>query len=64
MEDRAKRMSKQAFDAKIAALEALRAAPDAAAAPLRKALADRNNYIVSKAAGLAGDLLLSGLIPN
>ncbi len=64
MEDRAKRMSKQAFDAKIAALEALRAAPDAAAAPLRKALADRNNYIGSKAAGLAGDLLLSGLIPN
>lgn len=64
MEDRPKRMSKQAFDAKIAALEALRATPGAASAPLRKALAERNNYIVSKAASLAGDLLLSDLIPD
>lgn len=64
MEDRLKRMSKQAFDAKIAALEALRATPDSAAAALRKALGDRNNYTVSKAAGLVGDLLLSDLIPD
>jgi HEAT repeat protein len=57
-------MSKQAFDAKIAALESLRPSPEAAIDPLRKALSDRNNYIVSKAASLAEDLFLSALIPD
>jgi HEAT repeat protein len=59
-------MSKQAFDKKIEALEALRS-DTASAAPgdrVRKALRDRNNYIVSKAATLAGDLGLSELIPD
>lgn len=57
-------MSKQAFDAKIAALEALRASPATAAAGLRKALNDRNNYVVSKAAGVTGDLLIADLVPD
>ena len=57
-------MSKQAFDAKIAALEDLRASGEAAAVPLRKALGDRNNYLVSKAATVAGGLFLSVLNPD
>jgi HEAT repeat protein len=57
-------VSKQAFDAKLAALEALRSTPQAAPAPLRKALTDRNNYIVAKAASLAGDLFLADLLPD
>jgi HEAT repeat protein len=57
-------VSKQAFDAKIAALEALRASPDLATPPLQKALQDRNNYVVSKAAALVGDLFLSALLPD
>jgi HEAT repeat protein len=57
-------MSKQAFDAKIAALEALRATPEAALDPLRRTLKDRSNFLVAKAAALAGDLSLSDLIPD
>ncbi len=57
-------MSKQAFDAKIAALEALRATPETAIDPLRKSIKDRSNFLVAKAASLAGDLLLSPLIPD
>lgn len=57
-------MSKQAFDAKIAAIEALRGAPEAAVEPLRKALRDRNNFVVSKAAAVTGGLFLSTLIPD
>ena len=50
-------MAKQAFEKKLAGLEALRHASDPAAVrdPLRKALKDRNNYLVSKAAAIAGD---------
>jgi HEAT repeat protein len=56
-------VSKQAFDKKIEALEAIRSAPDPAA-PLRKAIQDRNNYVVSKAAAIAGSLKLEELIPD
>jgi HEAT repeat protein len=57
---------KQAFERKLEALAALRAtspeaAPEAAMDPLRKALKDRSNYLVSKAAALAGDLGLKAL---
>jgi hypothetical protein len=45
-----------------AAIEALRqSAPDVAETHLRKALQDRNNYVVSKAAKLTGDLKLKSL---
>jgi HEAT repeat protein len=52
-------MSKAAFDKKIEAIEALRSAE-----PLRKALKDRNNFLVSKAAAVAGDLGLQELTPD
>ncbi len=61
---------KEAFERKLEALAALRAtpspeaAPDAAIDPLRKALKDRSNYLVSKAAALAGELRLTALIPD
>jgi HEAT repeat protein len=59
-------MGKQAFDQKLEALEALRGNTDSAAVlgQIRKALKDRNNYLVSKAAALAGDLRLSDLVPD
>jgi HEAT repeat protein len=59
-------LSKQAFEKKIEALEALRSAADSAAVPveLRKALRDRNNYLVSKAAELVADLKQDDLIPE
>lgn len=59
-------MSKQAFDRKLHELEALRALPDPSAAiePLRKALGDRSNYYVSKAAALVAELGLQSLIPD
>ena len=58
-------MKKQALDNKVEALEALRSAPhETAAAQLRKALKDRNNWLVSKAAALAAALILQELIPD
>jgi hypothetical protein len=56
-------VSKQAFDQKLAALEELRTAEDAAPA-LRKALKDRNNYYVAKAASIAGQRQLAELTPD
>lgn len=55
---------KQAFERKVEALRALRSDPQAAAEPLRKALKDRSNYLVSKAAALAGELRLTELVPD
>jgi HEAT repeat protein len=56
---------KEAFERKLEALASLRASPpDAAVEPLRKALKDRSNYLVSKAAALAGELRLTALIPD
>ena len=57
-------MSKGAVEEKVAAIEALRSTPAAAVEPLRKALKDRNNFVCSKAAAAAGDLLLRGLTPD
>jgi HEAT repeat protein len=59
-------VAKQAFEKRIEQLEALRGNPDRAAviAALRKALQDRNNYLVSKAAAIAGDLRLEELTPD
>lgn len=57
-------MSKQAFEAKIAAVENLRSDPANALEPVRKALRDRNNYVVSKAAGVCADLRLEEAIPD
>ena len=58
--------SKEAFDRKIAVLESLRADPTSPAAldQLRKALKDRNNYLVAKAAAMAGQLGLKPLAPD
>jgi hypothetical protein len=56
---------KKNFEAQIAALDELRRQPpEAAIEPLRKALGHRNNFIVAKAADLARDFGLSGLIPE
>jgi len=55
---------KEAFEEKIAAIEALRSAPGNAPEPLRKALRDRNNFICAKAAAVTGDVLLRDLIPD
>ena len=59
-------MGKQAFDKKIEELEALRSCPSSASTTdqLRKALRDRNNFLVSKAAAPAGELGLRDLIPD
>src|SRR6516162_5071250 len=57
---------KQAFEKKIADLEALRSTADLTVSlpPLRKALKDRSNYLVSKGAAIAGDLRREELIPD
>jgi HEAT repeat protein len=57
-------VKKEAFEEKIAAIESLRADPRGALEPIRKALRDRNNFVCSKAAALAGDLLLRETIPD
>jgi HEAT repeat protein len=57
-------VSKQAFDEKIAQIDALRSAPAHALEPLRKALRDRNNFVCAKAAAVAGELLLRDAIPD
>jgi HEAT repeat protein len=59
-------MGKHVLDKKLEALEALRAAPDSpdTAGQLQKALKDRNNYAVSKAARIAGDLQFRALVPD
>src|ERR1019366_97663 len=57
---------KEAFERKLDELAALRAAssPENAVEPLRKVLKDRSNYLVSKAAALAGELRLTALTPD
>jgi len=57
--------AKRSFEDQLAALDALRRqAPVAAVAPLRKALAHRNNYVVAKAADLVREFALAELIPE
>src|SRR5271165_1096385 len=58
-------MSKEAFDRKLAEIEALRPAQEETAqAQLRKALKDRNNYAAAKAAAIAGDRGFAALAPD
>jgi hypothetical protein len=57
--------AKQAFARKIEALQALRSADGATArTELAKALRDRNNYLVARAAALVADLAAEDLIPQ
>jgi HEAT repeat protein len=61
---------KEAFEKKLETLASLRTttrtttSPETAIDPLRKALKDRSNYLVSKAAALAGELRLTALVPD
>lgn len=58
-------MSKRAFEQKIHEIEQLRSEPGSAAqTKLAKALANRSNYLVSKAAAIVADLQLAALIPD
>lgn len=57
-------MTRQTFEEKLAAIESLGSAPGSALDPVRKALRDRNNFICSKAAAVAGELLLRETIPD
>jgi HEAT repeat protein len=58
-------VSKKAYDEKLAALNPLKQAPrEEAVVALRKALKDRNNFYVAKAAGLAADRALDELLPD
>jgi len=59
-------MSKKAFEEKIAAVDALRLAsdPQSVLPQLQKALTDRNNYLVSKAAAIVALHALTELVPN
>ena len=57
-------MGKQALEEKLEALRALRLDPASAVEPVRKALQDRNNFLVSKAASMAGELGVQALAPD
>ena len=58
-------MSHQAYRQKLSALDALRTAPELnAREQLRKALKDRNNYVVARAANVCADLHLDDLIQD
>src|SRR5437016_570804 len=58
-------MAVRDIEAQVEQLNRLRAQPAGeAAAPVRKALADRVNLVVAKAASLAGELLLRELEPD
>jgi len=56
-------MSKQDIEAKAAAIDGLRKTPAEAPAALKKALGERNNYLVSRAARVAGELHLGEMVP-
>jgi HEAT repeat protein len=56
---------KEAFEAQISALDALRQQPeDVRSAPLRKALVAKNNFVVAKAADLVREFNLTALTPD
>ncbi len=57
--------AKRKFDEQIAALDALRQIPEESRIePLRKALSNRNNFVVAKAADLARESRLEQLAPD
>jgi HEAT repeat protein len=65
MPSRPKSARSAGIEEQAAALEALRALPPhEAEAALRKALQNRNNFLVAKAARLAADLGLKSLVPD
>src|SRR5580700_3354450 len=56
---------KRKFEEQISALDNLRQlSPEACIEPLRKALANRNNFVVAKAADLVRQFQLTQLIPE
>jgi HEAT repeat protein len=56
---------KRSFEAQVAALDAVRQQPEEARIePLRKALADRNNFLAAKAADLVREFRMAQLIPE
>jgi hypothetical protein len=56
---------KRSFDEQIAALDRLNdVSPEARVEPLRKALAHRNNFVVSKAADWFENLSLPSWLPS
>ena len=56
---------KRSFEDQIAALEELRSQPEEArVGPLRKALAQRNNFLAAKAADLAREFRMAQLMPE
>lgn len=56
---------KRAFEAQVAALDALRQQPEETRpAPLRKALAAKNNFIAAKAADLVQEFNITALTPD
>lgn len=58
-------MSKQSFDRKLEDIDALRSAPEELARDqLGAALKDRSNYVVAKAAKMAGERQFESLIPD
>ena len=58
-------MGKQSFDRKVEEIAELRSAPEETALPqLRKALKDRSNYVVAKAAAIAGERQFHSLEPD
>ena len=58
-------MANRSFDAELAQLESLREQPrESTEAPLRKALSNRNSFLVAKAARLAADHEHRSLIPD
>jgi HEAT repeat protein len=58
-------LGKQAFDRKLEEIEGLRSAPEEdAVAALRRALRDRGNFVVGKAAAIAGAREFRQLIPD
>jgi HEAT repeat protein len=58
-------VSKRAFEDKVREIEQLRSAPGPETqAKLAKALGNRSNYLVSKAAAVVADLQLSAFIPD
>ena len=56
---------KEAFERKLEALRSLKnETPDKAATQLKKALKDKSNFLVSKAAAIVGELRLNALMPD